>query len=99
MPHQMARLHSGTQREHKDFSSDAPSIADVDVPSYERKFWKVMVVAVVGLSLSFFSIGGLLGKGLNHLHVQTKGVYQIFGVPETSEFAKPPGLFESCGFP
>ena len=27
-----------------------------------------------------------------------KGVYQIFGVPETSEFTKPPGSYEFCGF-
>ena len=26
-----------------------------------------------------------------------KGVYYVFGVPETSEFIKPPGSYECCG--
>ena len=30
--------------------------------------------------------------------VQTKGVYWMFGVPETSEFTKPRGSYEFCGF-
>ena len=34
----------------------------------------------------------------NHVHVQTKGVYSILGVPETSEFTKPPSTYEFCGF-
>ena len=42
---------------------------------------------------------GLHWKGFNHIHVQTKGGYQIFSVPETCEFTKPPGSYEFCGFP
>ena len=37
-------------------------------------------------------------KCFNHVHVRTNGVYLIFGVPETSDFTKPPASYEFCGF-
>ena len=48
MTHQMPLLHSGTQRNHKEFSSDAPSKCRFGVASDAKLFWKIMVVVVFG---------------------------------------------------
>ena len=46
------------------------------------------IAAISGLKVFF-----------NKAHVQTKGVYKIFGVPERSQFTtKPPGSYKFCGF-
>ena len=52
MTHQMPSLHSGTQRNHKDFSCDVPSNAVLVWHQMQNFFWKIMVVVVFGLSLS-----------------------------------------------
>ena len=59
MTHQLPLLHSGTQRNHKDFSSDVPSNAVFGVASDAKLFWKIMVVVVVGPSLILRKISGL----------------------------------------
>ena len=51
----MPLLHSGTQRNHKDFSSDVPSNAVFPVASDAKLFRKIMVVVVFGPSLKQFS--------------------------------------------
>ena len=51
MTHQMPLLHSGTQRNHKDFSSDVPSNAVLVWHQMQNIFWKIMVVVVFGPSL------------------------------------------------
>ena len=55
---QMPLLHNGTQRKHKDFSSDVPSNDVFDVASDAKCFWKIMVVVVFGPSLTFTAQGG-----------------------------------------
>ena len=51
MTHQMPLLHSGTQRNHKDFSSDVPSNEKSWCGIRCKTFWKIMVVVVFGPSL------------------------------------------------
>ena len=52
MTHQMPLLHSGTQRNHKDFSSDVPSNAVLVWHQMQNFFGKIMVVVVFGPSLN-----------------------------------------------
>ena len=49
MTHQMLLLHSETQRNHRDFSSDVPSNAVLVWHQMQNFLWNIMAVVVFGL--------------------------------------------------
>ena len=77
----MPLLHSGTQRNHEDFSSDVPSNAVLVWHQMQNFFWKIMVVVVFGPSLKMCNLKGIQPRhagtvGFSFVRVDTKGVVQ-----------------------
>ena len=82
----MPLLHSGTQRNHKDFSSDVPSNA-VWCGIRRKTFLKIMVVAVFGppLILGILDVYSLFLGVVSLRSLEKQGKQEQGGAPSTRD--------------